>query len=81
MPKNPGHVTGDGNDGDTTILYKALAMAHGIALPKAQAQSMRRHNDARNALRWAIGIACAGIVVIAFKWIGALAWIERVLPR
>jgi hypothetical protein len=79
MPKDPKHVSGDGNDGDTTIMHKALAMAHGISLPKAQELSMRRHNDARNASRWAIGIACVGIVILATRYVGALAWIERTL--
>jgi hypothetical protein len=81
LPKNPRHVTGDGDDGDTTILHKAIAMAHGINLynKRTQELSMRRYNDARNALRWAIGIACVGIVILATKYVGALAWIERTL--
>ena len=81
MPKNPRHVTGDGDDGDTTILHKALAMAHGINLQHRHAHelSMRRHNDARNAIRWAIGIACVGIVILATKYVGALAWIGQTL--
>ena len=79
MPKDPKHVSGDGNDGDTTIMHKALAMAHGISLPKAQEESMRRHNDARNALRWAIGIVCVGIIILAVRWVSTMAWVERTL--
>jgi hypothetical protein len=79
LPKNPRHVTGDGDDGQTTILHKAIAMAQGISLPKAQQLSMRRYNDARNALRWVIGIACVGIIVLAVRWVSTMAWIERTL--
>ena len=81
LPKNPRHATGDGDDGETTILHKALAMAHGINLQHRHAQelSMRRYNDARNAIRWAIGIACVGIIVLAVRWVSTTAWIERTL--
>jgi len=79
MPKDPKHVSGDGNDGDTTIMHKALAMAQGISLPKAQEESMRRYNKAQAIARWLIGIACVGIIVLAVRWVSTTAWIERML--
>jgi len=79
MPKDPRHVTGDGDDGQTTILHKAIAMAQGISLPKAQEQSMRRYNKAQAVARWVIGIACVGIIVLAVRWVSTTAWIDRTL--
>ena len=54
LPKDPRHCTGDGNDGTTTIMHKAIAMSHGINLLQHRAAelSVRRHRIAKAIVLW-----------------------------
>lgn len=63
------------DDGTTTRWHKAQAMLRD-PLPRA---SMQRHRHAESAVRWAIGIVCVGIIVLAVKHVGLMAYIERML--
>ena len=72
VPMDATHVTGDGNDGDTTIMYKALAMAHGINLRSPQdahaIQSMRTHR------RWRLAVVVVGVVTLLILT-GRMLWL------
>lgn len=71
VPKHERHPL---EDGTTTRFNKAQEMLRD-PLPRA---SMQRHRHAERAVRWAIGIVCVGIILLAVKHVGLLAYIERV---
>jgi CHASE3 domain sensor protein len=78
LPKDQWHVSGDGNDGATTIAQKARAMVNAINLQHASS-SILRHNRAQTIARWVIGAICVGIIILAVRWVSAVAWIERTI--
>lgn len=70
LPKDPHHITGDGNDGTTTILHKAIAMAHGL--------NLRQHNEARRSVR---RHRCVKAIVYWTIVISLSAWAASVMVR
>lgn len=68
VKKRPGHVHGDGDDGTTTRMSKAIAMLHGINLHSPAAQSMERHRRRRRSTGITIVIAVALVCALAVRW-------------
>jgi hypothetical protein len=66
VPRRPGHVHGDGDDGTTTRAGKAAAMAGGINLT-LPVRSYRRHRQARTRLIVAC-VALAVVLALAARW-------------
>lgn len=71
VPKHERHPL---EDGTTTRFEKAQTMLRD-PLPRA---SMQQHRRVERAVRWMIGIACVAIIVFAVRYVGLLAYIERV---
>jgi hypothetical protein len=81
VPKHPGHVHGDGDDGTTTRMNKAVAMANGINLNSPAAVSMDRHRDAQKKIRrlaFSIGVGvltgCA-VIMVWESWPKIMGWL------
>ena len=68
VPRRPGHVHGDFDDGTTTRMSKAVAMAHGINLHSPAAVSMDRHRRRRRTAAITLAIAVALICALAVRW-------------
>jgi hypothetical protein len=80
-PRDPQHVHGDGDDGTTTRMTKAVAMASGINLHSPAAHSMDRHRDAQKKIRrlvLSIGVgvlAGAGVIMVWESWPKIVGWL------
>lgn len=72
VPKHERHPL---EDGTTTRFNKAQEMLRD-PIPRA---SMQQHRRAESAVRWAIGIVCVGIILLAIKHVGLMAHIERMM--
>ncbi len=62
LPKDPRHVTGDGDDGDTTRLQKAIAMAAGINLRTSHHEAALRSMVSHK--RWSRSVLWAGVGIL-----------------
>lgn len=70
VPRRPGHVHGDGDDGTTTRAGKWAAAAGGINL-RAPVRSIRRHRQWRTRL--VVLLVCVGVVLGLFaSWVGRM---------
>lgn len=66
VPRRPGHVHGDFDDGTTTRWHKAHEMAGGINL-RSPVRSIRRHRQARTRLVVVI-VALAVVLGLVIRW-------------
>lgn len=66
VPRRPGHVHGDGDDGTVTRAGKVAAMAGGIDL-RMPVRSIRRHRQARTRMIVVI-VALAVVAALAVRW-------------
>ena len=74
VPKNPRHVTGDGDDSETTIVYKAINMVRGV---KRQPNQKRGSSRAQTIAYWVIVQMVVLIVILMTRWVYFMAWAER----
>lgn len=72
VPKHDRHPL---DDGTTTRFNKTQEMLRDV-VPR---ESMQRHRHAESAVRFAIGIVCVGIILLAVKHVGMMAYIERMM--
>ena len=70
VPRRPEHVHGDGDDGTTTRMGKALAMLHGINMHSPAAHSMERHRRRRRSTAIMLAIVVALVCALAVRWFG-----------
>ena len=74
MPKDPRHVTGDGDDSETTIVYKAINMVRRV---KTQPNQKRWSSRAQTIAYWVIVQMVVLIVILMMRWVYFTSLAER----